>query len=100
MYGCCGRSNTSAVEPVSTIAPSLITATRSAMRRTIPRSWVIRSIAIRKRAWRSWSSATICAWIVTSSAVVGSSAMSRSGSLARAIAIITRWRWPPESWCG
>ena len=32
--------------------------------------------------------------------VVGSSAISSSGSLARAMAIITRWRWPPESWCG
>ena len=42
----------------------------------------------------------ICAWMVTSSAVVGSSAISRSGSLASAMAIITRWRWPPESWCG
>ena len=24
----------------------------------------------------------------------------RSGGCASAIAIITRWRWPPESWCG
>ena len=38
--------------------------------------------------------------MVTSSAVVGSSAISRSGSLASAMAIMTRWRWPPESWCG
>src|SRR5918992_467283 len=37
------------------------------------------------------------AWVVTSSAVVGSSAISRSGSLTRAIAIITRWRMPPEN---
>ena len=37
---------------------------------------------------------------VTSSAVVGSSAISRSGWQASAIAIITRWRMPPESWCG
>jgi len=22
------------------------------------------------------------------------------GLVASAIAIITRWRWPPESWCG
>ena len=43
------------------------------------------------------SSARICACTVTSSAVVGSSAISRSGSLASAMAIITRWRWPPES---
>ncbi|MCY1300010.1 hypothetical protein D9M70_495650 [compost metagenome] len=42
----------------------------------------------------------ICACTVTSSAVVGSSAISTSGSLASAMAIITRWRWPPESWCG
>ena len=46
---------------------------------------------IRSRIW---------AWMVTSSAVVGSSAMSRAGRQARAMAIITRWRWPPESWCG
>ena len=40
------------------------------------------------------------AWIVTSSAVVGSSAISTFGSHASAIAIITRCRMPPESWCG
>ena len=40
------------------------------------------------------------AWIVTSSAVVGSSATSTFGSHASAIAIITRWRMPPDSWCG
>jgi hypothetical protein len=39
-------------------------------------------------------------WMVTSSAVVGSSAISRSGPQASAMAITTRWRWPPESWCG
>ena len=38
----------------------------------------------------------IWAWIVTSSAVVGSSAMSSSGSQARAMAIMTRWAMPPE----
>ena len=42
----------------------------------------------------------ICAWTVTSRAVVGSSAMIRSGSFISAIAIITRWRMPPDSWCG
>ena len=50
--------------------------------------------------FNSAKSSRICACTVTSSAVVGSSAISNSGSLARAIAIITRWRWPPESWCG
>ena len=39
----------------------------------------------------------ICAWIVTSSAVVGSSAINSAGRHESAIAIITRWRMPPES---
>ena len=38
--------------------------------------------------------------MVTSRAVVGSSAIRSSGSQRSAIAIITRWRKPPESWCG
>src|SRR5579872_1957532 len=38
--------------------------------------------------------------MVTSSAVVGSSAMSSEGSQASAIAIMTRCRMPPESSCG
>ena len=42
-------------------------------------------------------SSRICAWMVTSSAVVGSSAMSSFGLQASAMAIITRWRMPPES---
>jgi hypothetical protein len=37
---------------------------------------------------------------VTSSAVVGSSAINSMGSQASAIAIMTRWRIPPESLCG
>ena len=48
----------------------------------------------------SSTSASICAWIVTSSAVVGSSAINSAGRHASAIAIIARWRMPPESWCG
>ena len=40
------------------------------------------------------------AWIVTSSAVVGSSAISSFGLSARAIAIITRWHMPPLRRCG
>ena len=46
------------------------------------------------------STSTICAWIVTSSAVVGSSAMRILGWFAIAIAIIARWRIPPENSCG
>ncbi len=42
----------------------------------------------------------IWAWIVTSRAVVGSSAISSSGSQASAMAIITRWAMPPDRACG
>ena len=42
----------------------------------------------------------ICAWIVTSSAVVGSSAIRIDGLHESASAIITRWRMPPENSCG
>ena len=42
----------------------------------------------------------IWAWIVTSSAVVGSSAIRILGSFISAIAIITRCRIPPENSCG
>ena len=45
-------------------------------------------------------SCRICAWMVTSSAVVGSSAISTAGRHASAMAIITRWRRPPLSWNG
>ena len=45
-------------------------------------------------------SSRICACTVTSSAVVGSSAISRLGEFTNAIAIITRWRMPPDSWWG
>ena len=48
----------------------------------------------------SLSRARIWAWIVTSSAVVGSSAMSRRGLQASAIAMSARWRMPPLSWWG
>ena len=58
------------------------------------------SIPMPSAAWIFASSVRICAWIVTSSAVVGSSATRTSGPFASAIAIITRCRWPPESWCG
>ena len=49
---------------------------------------------------RSRIRSRICACTVTSSAVVGSSAISRSGLHDRDIAIIARCRMPPENWCG
>ena len=69
-------------------------------RRTRLRSWVMNSSAMPISACSASSRARICACTVTSSAVVGSSQMRSFGSHASAIAIIARWRWPPESWCG
>ena len=63
-------------------------------------SWLIRISAMSSSRCSSRSSSMICAWVVTSSAVVASSAMSSFGWQARAMAIMTRWRMPPESWCG
>jgi hypothetical protein len=40
------------------------------------------------------------AWMVTSRAVVASSAMSRAGSQEMAMAIRTRWSMPPDSSAG
>ena len=60
----------------------------------------MRMIAVPSSARSVRISSRICAWMVTSSAVVGSSAISSCGLQASAMAIITRWRMPPESWCG
>ena len=86
--------------PCSTILPCVITQTRSAILRTMPRSWVMNSMDMPSSALQLVQQLRICACTVTSSAVVGSSAISSSGSLASAIAIITRWRCPPDSSCG
>ena len=60
----------------------------------------MRTIAMPCSRCRSRSRSRICAWTVTSRAVVGSSAMRIFGWQAIAIAIITRWRIPPENWNG
>ena len=100
VYGCCGRAYRSCTGASSTFRPAYMTITRSAMSATTPRLCVIRMIAVPSRSRMSRSRSRIPAWIVTSSAVVGSSAIRIFGSQASAIAIITRWRMPPESWCG
>ena len=49
------------VAPVSTISPPYMTATRSAMPATTPKSWVTRIIAMPNSARTSWMSWRICA---------------------------------------
>ncbi len=81
-------------------APAYMTITSSAMSAITPRSWVIMMIAVPNSSCRVFMTWSTWAWTVTSSAVVGSSAMSRAGFSAMAMAIIARCRIPPENWCG
>ena len=85
---------------VSTNVPAYMTFTRSQCPATTPRSCVIRMSAVSCFTTSSCRRSRICAWMVTSSAVVGSSAIRSLGSQASAIAIMARWRMPPENWCG
>ena len=68
-----------ATGPCSTIRPAYITATSSAVSATTPRSCVTRITAVPLAPCNPSIRASIWAWIVTSSAVVGSSAISRAG---------------------
>ncbi len=99
-YGMCAWWKICSVVPISTSFPAYMTPTRSACPATTPRSCVIRTTAAPVRSFACSSTSRICAWIVTSSAVVGSSAMITLGSFAIAIAIMARWRMPPEYSCG
>ena len=95
-----GASKSAAVGACSTTWPAYITAMSSAWPAATPRSWVTRIMVMRCSRCSRRSRSRISACTVTSSAVVGSSAISSSGSQAIAIAITTRWRIPPESSCG
>ena len=77
-----------------------MTATASVCPAMTPMSWVMSRMLIDSRDRSSSSRARIWAWIDTSSAVVGSSAMSSRGSHSRPIAIMARCRMPPDNWCG
>src|SRR5207237_1337295 len=84
----------------STTRPAYMTMISSATSATTPRSWVMRMTAELKSSFSRSISSRIWAWMVTSSAVVGSSAIRTSGLQESAIAIIARCRIPPENWCG
>ena len=100
MYGCAAWPKISALGPSSTIRPAYMTAMRRQTNESVERSWVMKIIESPSSRWSFSSSASTCAWTITSSAVVGSSAIRMRGLHASASAISTRWRWPPESWCG
>jgi hypothetical protein len=88
------------VGPLSTALPPYITSMRFTLLAITPRSCEIRISAMPISLTRPWIRSSTCFWMVTSRAVVGSSAISRSGPQASAMAMPMRWRWPPENWCG
>ena len=100
VYGIRTCPNSRGAGACSTIRPAYITITSSAYAPARPRSWLMNMRAMPSSAWSSIISSMICAWVVTSSAVVASSAMSSLGRQASAMAIMMRCRMPPESWCG
>ncbi len=67
-----------------------MTATRSAISATTPKSWVMNKTAVACCRCSSLIRCRICAWVVTSRAVVGSSAISSAGSMTSAMAIMMR----------
>ena len=73
---------------------------RSAIAACTVMSWVTNMIDEPMRSWMPLISASTSCCTSTSSAVVGSSAMMNSGSQTVASAMVSRWRMPPESWCG
>ena len=75
VYGWRGRANSAFTGASSTLRPAYITTTRCAVSAITPRSCVMSMTAAPVRSFISSIRSRICAWIVTSSAVVGSSAM-------------------------
>ena len=67
-----------------------MTAIRSAIFATTPRSWVISKMEVPISFFKLFIRSRICACMVTSRAVVGSSANKIFGLQAMAMAIITR----------
>ncbi|MDT4822763.1 hypothetical protein FQZ97_559760 [compost metagenome] len=100
VYGSRGRSSTWRTGPVSSTRPWYITITRSAASAITPMSCVMSIAAVPRSRQTRRNTRITCACTDTSSAVVGSSAISSCGSAHSASAIATRWRMPPENWCG
>ncbi|EEE49984.1 hypothetical protein STACA0001_0142 [Staphylococcus capitis SK14] len=100
VYSCNGFINISSQEPISTISPECITATLSEIYLTIDKSCAINKIVNPSSSCNFNSRFIICAWIETSNADIGSSAIINSGSTANALAIPILCLCPPENSCG
>ena len=88
---------TSSTFPYSTMFPMYITATSSAISATTPILCVIIMMAVPCSFFRLFIRSKICALMVTSKAVVGSSASRIFGSQDMPMAIMARCRMPPEN---
>jgi hypothetical protein len=77
-----------------------MTAIVSAISAATPRSWVTKIIPIPSSRCSRRNRISTWTCTVASSAVVGSSASSSCGLHDSAIAIIARWRSPPDNSCG
>ena len=92
--------NTRATGPLSAMRPAYMTAIVSAISASPPRSCVTKIMPMPSSPCSRRSSTGTWICMVASSAVVGSSANSRRGLHDNAIAIIARWRSPPDNSCG
>src|SRR2546423_2515991 len=100
VYGWAGESVSCALGADSTSWPAYITEMVSARYRADAMSWVTYRMARPSSLRRSASRLRTPRRMETSSIDTGSSAMRTRGRTARARAIETRWRWPPDSSCG
>ena len=100
VYGWRGSVSSVRASASSTICPPYMTAIRSHISAITPRSWLTRIMLIPESRCSSSSRLRIWSWMITSSAVVGSSASRIRGLDAIAAAISTRCRMPPLNSCG
>jgi hypothetical protein len=86
-------------DPCSTIfAVPFMTQTRSAILRTIVESCVMNNNAMPSlQGFQQRQDLRLHGHVERGGRLVGDQ---QAGSLASAMAIMTRWRWPPENWCG
>ena len=99
MYGWCGALEELVDRRLLGDRAAYITSTSSAISATTPRSCVIMMIAVpySPAAVHQLEDLRLRRHVERGRRLVGDQQV---GSLTRAIAIITRWRMPPENWCG
>ena len=99
VYGDSGSAYSAFFGAISIILPRYMTPTRSDTCFTTFRPCAMNRYVRPNCSLSSSSRFSTCAWIDTSKAETGSSHTMSFGFTARARAMPTRWRWPPEnSW--